>query len=206
MAGDGEWQEVRRRRRFPDNWKTPSDERIDQVRAYKPYQLARSYAQVLSGNSSNSSRASTGSDSAKTSPVSSRPSSPSSTTSPKYFYSPHSPTKLRFPPLPTYPEWWGRCFNCCRVGHTASKCRNPKRCGKCWATGHTGRFCTATNLNPAAPPFHPSQHVQLPTHSEPLFDDLLAGDLPPTPEMPEGRPDKITCFIERYEAFYREVQ
>lgn len=209
MAGDGKWQEVRRRRRFPDNWRTPANDKIDMVKAYKPYQAARSYAQVLRGNLSNSSRGSASSGSAKTSPATSRPTSPTyptSPTSPKYYYSPHSPTKLRFPPLPTYSEWWGRCFNCCRVGHTSAKCRNPKRCGKCWGTGHTGRFCVASNLNPAAPPFQPIQQEAKPKLTEPLFDELLVGALPPPPEMPEGRPDKILCFIERDEDFYAEVK
>ncbi|KAF3321995.1 hypothetical protein FCM35_KLT14211 [Carex littledalei] len=148
--------------------------------------VVRSYSQVVQGapNSSRGSASSTKS-SPTSSPVNSRPSSPISPTSPKFFYSPHSPTKLRFPPLPTYPEWWGRCFNCCRLGHTASKCRNPKVCGKCWTTGHTARHCVNTDLNPAAPPFHPNSHQPQPQHTEPLFDDLLVGAFPLTPAMPE---------------------
>ncbi|KAF3341837.1 hypothetical protein FCM35_KLT00475 [Carex littledalei] len=164
MAGEGEWQEVRRHRRFPDHWKTPSDERLDRVRPYKPYKGVRSYAQVVQGTSA-SSRGSASSHSPRSSPGNSRPTSPTSPTSPttpKYYYSPHSPTKLRFPPLPTYPEWWGRCFNCCRVGHTAAKCRNPKCCAKCWSAGHTARHCTASILHPAAPPQQPAPALTRP--------------------------------------------
>ncbi|KAF3337441.1 Gag polyprotein [Carex littledalei] len=205
MAGDGEWQEVKRRRRYPDHWRTPTDDRNSKVRPYKPFQGTRSYAQVVQ-NSPASSRGSASSNSAASSPINSRPVSPASSTSPRYYYSPHSPTKLRFPPLPSYPEWWGRCFNCCQLGHTSSKCRNPKCCGKCWTPGHTARHCPITDLNPAAPPYYPKPHQTQPQHTEPLFDELLVGDIPPPPVMPEGRPAKTICFIERDNDYYAEIE
>ncbi|KAF3327676.1 hypothetical protein FCM35_KLT07794 [Carex littledalei] len=189
MAGDGEWHEVKRRRRYPDNWRTPTDDRNTKVRPYKPFQATRSYAQVVQSSPA-SSRGSASSNSAASSPINSRPVSPASSTSPRYFYSPHSPTKLCFPPLPTYPEWWGRCFNCCRLGHTSSNCRNPKCCGKCWAPGHTARHCPITDLNPAAP-FFPKPHQTQPQHTVPLFDDLLKGAIYETSDFP-SIPPKLT--------------
>lgn len=136
MAGDsqGTWQVVQRRRRFPDNWRTPSNDEIDKVKSYIPYPKELTYSQVVTGNyfGGSSSGGSTGSlNSAGSTPHTSRPNSPTTPPSPQYYYSPHSPTKLRFPPLPTYPEWHRRCFNCCRLGHAAAKCRNPRKCGKC---------------------------------------------------------------------------
>lgn len=204
--GDGEWQLVTRRKRFPDNWRTPADVEIDKVQAYRPYKARRSYAQVVRSSSSSSSRGSVGSaNSQRTTPATSRPASPVTPTSPRYYYSPHSPTRLRFPQLPVYPEWWGRCFNCCRLGHTSSQCRNPKVCGKCWSSGHIASRCNSVPLNPQAPPFAPTFQQPKPRRSEPSFDDLLQGDIPLAPEMPEGRPEKIMCFLERNADFFEEV-
>lgn len=200
---------VQRRRRFPDNWRTPSNDEIDKVKPYIPYPKELTYAQVVSGKHSggSSSGNSTGPvNSAGSTPTNSRPNSPTTPPSPHYYYSPHSPTKLRFPPLPTYPEWHRRCFNCCRLGHSAAKCRNPHKCGKCWADGHVARTCPSSVLNPAAPPFEPSKQPPKPQQPEPSFDELLASSKPPPrPKMPDNRPKSDVCFMERDASFFHEL-
>ena len=39
-----------------------------------------------------------------------------------------------------------RCGNCCRWGHTTSKCRSPLTCGRCAARGHKHTECTAATI------------------------------------------------------------
>lgn len=227
MATQGEWQLVSRRKRFPDNWRQPSDVELDKVRAYTPYPSFRSYAQVARSNIGTISTSTTSSNtSAKTSPTNSRPTTPNSPPTTRFFTSPHSPTTLRFPPLPSYPEWRGRCFRCCKVGHSIAQCTNPKRCGQCWKEGHIASKCKAkTSLNPTAKPFHPEANHHIPKkpipnptnrpamlqavpgnpRGEPDFGELLMGP-PPTepPVLPDDRQEKTLCFVERDEAFYLE--
>ncbi|KAF3332750.1 hypothetical protein FCM35_KLT02327 [Carex littledalei] len=129
-----------------------------------------------------------------------RPRSPN--TKPSTFYiSPHSPTHLRFPPSPHFAEWFGRCFKCCKRGHAAATCRNPRKCGKCWKDGHIGNTCNTPGLNPAATPFKPT----VPRQHEPLFEELLMGSFPDNAAMPEQRPNNAVVFIERDEYYYREM-
>lgn len=206
MAPAGEWQEVRRRRRFPDNWRTPSDDAIDKVRPYVPYSAKPTFAQIVAGSSHGSANSHSSTNSPVSSPANSRSVSPPTPPGAQFFYSPHSPTKLRFPPNSTFPEWRGRCFRCCRTGHSQSRCRNPHKCGKCWSNGHIASQCKVTMLNPAARPFQPARHTYKPAISEPGFEELLKGDkLPQPPTLLEGRPKKVTVFIERDEAFFKEV-
>lgn len=47
------------------------------------------------------------------------------------YISHHTKPGLRFPPSPTYPEWRGKCFRCCKSGHTVANCRNLTKCGRC---------------------------------------------------------------------------
>ncbi|KAF3331481.1 Major cell-surface adhesin PAc [Carex littledalei] len=131
---------------------------------------------------------------------STRPRSPP--TKPHTFYvSPHSPTHLRFPPSPHFEEWFGRCFKCCKRGHAAAVCRNPRKCGKCWRDGHIGNTCNAQGLNPAATPFKPT----VPRQHEPQFDELLAGTFPTNATIPENRPNNMVVFVERDEQYYSEL-
>ncbi|KAF3340747.1 Gag polyprotein [Carex littledalei] len=210
-TGDG-WQVVRRRRRFPDHWRTPADIKIDAVKPYIPYFTHKTYAQAVSGSSLNSS-VSSGSNRTSpaptntVSPPSSRPPTPPTPPGTQYFYSPHSPTLLRFPPLSSYPEWKHRCFNCCRFGHTAAKCRNPRKCGKCWADGHIARHCQNPPLNPASTLTKPLPKNPRHLRTEPLFEELLQeSTLPQQHSFPEGRPKKIVCFLDREDSYFREIQ
>ncbi|KAF3338732.1 hypothetical protein FCM35_KLT17569 [Carex littledalei] len=204
-----DWQVVRRRRRYPDNWRTPSDVELDKVRPYVPYSTKPTFAEVVARSNSTtigSGNSSYTSSSAKTSPASSQPSSPKTPPGAQFYYSPHSPTLLRFPPHSSFPEWRGRCYRCCRTGHTQAKCRNPYKCGKCWKNGHVASRCRVPMLNPAARPFHPNVHAYKPAKAEPPFDELLKGEAqPPKPHMPDGRPKEITVFVERDDAFFTEV-
>lgn len=129
---NGDWQEVRRRKPFPNNWRV-SQQTQPPAAPYQPYSKP-SYAQVLRRTPSPTNMT----YGRKISLASSQPTSPTSQASSVYYVSPHSPSRLRFPPSHTYPEWKGRCFRCCRTGHAAAKCRNPKRCGRCWSYGHAG--------------------------------------------------------------------
>lgn len=121
--------------------------------------------------------------------------------SPKYNFSPHSPTKLRFPPSPVFSEWRGRCFRCCRTGHSTSLCRNPKHCGKCWGEGHVGAHCKGSSLNPAAMPYwsstsNLSQSSRAPSDTN-KFQDLLRNTTHASGlTMPENRPKRLTYFAE----------
>lgn len=158
MAIDGEWQMVSRRRNYPDNWRYSKPQQPT-VTPYLPY---TSYAEVVRRNCNPSSAMSSDS-SPKTTPPTSRPATPTTPPATLYYVSPHSPSRLRFPPSSTFSEWKGRCFRCCRTGHTRAKCRNPRRCGRCWSYGHIGSQCK----QPLVPPPQPALTAQLwPTHRE----------------------------------------
>ncbi|XP_078158691.1 uncharacterized protein LOC144554246 isoform X2 [Carex rostrata] len=118
MAEQGVWQVVSSLcRRFPDNWRPATT---------VPQQPQRtSNAQAVTRTT---------------------PSPPRSQSKAMFYVSPHSPF-LRFPPSPSYEEWRGRCFKCCRTGHNAASCQNPIKCGKCWLDGHVGTRCTENVLN-----------------------------------------------------------
>ncbi|KAF3336133.1 hypothetical protein FCM35_KLT20640 [Carex littledalei] len=209
IATSGDWRLVTRRKRFPDNWRTPVDEKLDKVRPYAPYK--QTYAQVVAKPRPRPSPQGSSTQSHlhyHPSPPSNQPSRSSTPPTPpgtRYYTSPHSPTSLRFPPMATYPEWRGRCFRCLRLGHTAAQCCNPFKCAKCWSDGHIASKCLNTQSNSStrlSPSVTPS-----PQQFEPSFDELLQGDTPPpTPILPDGRPEKVMCFIERDEEVYREIQ
>lgn len=128
--------------------------------------------------------------------------------SPKYvsYVSPHSPTTLRFPPSPAFPEWRDRCFRCCRTGHTQAKCRNPLKCGRCWKDGHPGTRCLTKAKAPGdSPPQNPQAAINKQS-CEPLFDELLVGPRPhASPEMPEDRPPLVSCFMEKDKEYEAEL-
>lgn len=61
-------------------------------------------------------------------------------------------------------------------------------------------------LNPTALPYHPTRHTYNPVRAEPNFDELLKGDSkPPKPALSEGRPKKLTVFMEIDEDFFKEI-
>lgn len=119
---------------------------------------------------------------------------------PIYYFSPHSPTQLRFPPSSHFTEWRGRCFRCCRTGHNSAACRNPMRCGKCWGEGHLGTRCKSKALNPAAMPYW-SKHPKPTAPKNPppaLFDDLLLQPCPMAAKsLPSNRPKRLFAFVDR---------
>ncbi len=56
--------------------------------------------------------------------------------------------KLEYPPPPwqsTPEREIRRCYNCCRYGHLASKCRSKLRCGRC-SMSHQTHECTSETL------------------------------------------------------------
>ena len=189
---NGDWQEVRRRRSFPNNWRH-SQPTQPKANPYRPY-AKPTYAQVLI----RSPMAHGG----QPSPTSTQPNSPKAAT--VYYISPHSPSRLRFPPSHTFPEWKGRCFRCCRTGHSATKCRNPKRCGKCWSYGHVGSKCKQ-DIVPPPPPVRTAPKPLPLLQTEPSFDELLTGSHPyRTQEMPKERPTRLHCIIPRDEDCFAE--
>lgn len=116
-----------------------------------------------------------------------------------YYFSPHSPTKLRFPPSSHFPEWRGRCFRCCRQGHNAAACRNPLRCGKCWGEGHMGTKCTAKTLNPAAMPYWSNKQTKpatAPNQGSP-FEELLRPSPQAVHAFPVSRPKRLEYYVSR---------
>lgn len=133
QESQGEWQLVQRRRRFPDSWNNNHPPSPAKAKPYKPYSSYLTYAKAVA-----------------TLPTPTKPPQPLNLPPPAnltgtnnhptktplhipqaIYTCPHSPTTLRFPPSPAFPEWKGRCFRCCRTGHTASVCRNPLKCGRC---------------------------------------------------------------------------
>lgn len=91
------------------------------------------------------------------------------------------------------------------MGHSAARCKNPRKCGICWGDGHIGSFCKQNKLSPTAKPFTPT--ISNPTskttfRGEPAFKELLQN--PINRGMPENRPKKIACFVERDEEYFEE--
>ncbi|KAF3338202.1 hypothetical protein FCM35_KLT17039 [Carex littledalei] len=202
-AGDsnGDWQVVSRRKPFPNKWRH-SQPSQPKATPYQPYSKP-TYAQILLR--SNSSPTMSLQD--RNSPNSSQPPSPTSQSTTAYYVSPHSPSRLRFPPSHTFPEWKGRCFRCCRTGHSAAKCRNPKRCGRCWSYGHIGSKCRQNMVPPPTPPIKAPTTSSPNLHTEPNFDELLAGSYPyHTPEMPKERQPRVHCFIPRDTEYFTELE
>lgn len=118
-----------------------------------------------------------------------------------YYVSPHCASQLRFPPSSRYVEWKGRCFRCCRMGHSTSRCQNPKRCGRCWGQGHIGRFCRIGDQSR----FNVDTLAKIvDKRNEPHFEELFQGNLYPI-DLPDDRPQKIVCFIERDDQYYEEM-
>ncbi|KAF3336406.1 Casein kinase I [Carex littledalei] len=138
MAPTEEWQTViNRRRRFPENWKTQPNSPSTQTQPYQPYSHSpnsMTYAQALLQRKTPSPTPSLSPRYNSSTSSGSRPNSSNSRQTTTFYISPHSPTHPRFPPSPTFLEWKGRCFRCCRRGHTKDLCRNRSRCGKCWKT------------------------------------------------------------------------
>ncbi|KAF3321298.1 hypothetical protein FCM35_KLT14551 [Carex littledalei] len=92
------------------------------------------------------------------------------------------------------------------AGHSASSCRNPKRCGRCWAFGHIGSKCKTEVVAPP-PPARQNTKMATRRQEEPGFEELLTGNLPILePEMPKDRQIRLHCFIHRDEAYYKELQ
>lgn len=82
-----------------------------------------------------------------------------------------------------------------------ASCRFQRKCGKCWANGHIGTNCSkAVSATVAEIPKSVGNF-------EPGFGELLADPRPyPPPLMPEGRPQKVDCFIERDEEYFKELE
>lgn len=198
---DGGWQVVRRKRPFPANWRQSSPQE-PLAKPYLPYPTP-TYSQITRNHPK--PPLSTQQQPPITAQPVPKPSTPPSQTSPKVFYvSPHSPSRLRFPPSHTFPEWKGRCFRCCRTGHSAAKCRNPKRCGRCWSYGHIGSACRQDMVAP--PPPVRTKPAPVSSSSEPGFEELLTGSYPyRAPEMPTERPLSLHCFLERDHEYFEEL-
>lgn len=203
ISGDqptnGDWQEVRRRRPYPAHWR-PTTQQPPSPPAANPYipYSKPTYAQILLQPARSTTPPS------QLSPPISQPASPTSNSSTVYYVSPHSPSRLRFPPSHTFAEWRGRCFRCCRTGHSAAKCRNPKRCGKCWSFGHIGSRCKVEMVAPPPPPILKTTPKS--RTCEPHFEELLTGSYPyRPPEMPSERPLSLHCFLERDQEYFSEL-
>lgn len=123
LQGDfqGEWTTVSRRKTTNKNLTVASSSRVATYIPYKPL-----YSRVVSSLNTSSKQLHTIPISLplKAKPSMAAPSPPSSPppTQASYYFSPHSPTKLRFPPSSTFTEWRGRCFRCCRTGHNSAAC------------------------------------------------------------------------------------
>lgn len=204
--GEGEWQTVSRRK-GKQGGATSQNLTLD-TQPYLPYHTKPLYSKALSIQkpsfpSTNKNPTQRKTDMASITPPSSPP--PSQAT---YYISPHSPTRLRFPPSSHFMEWKGRCFRCCRTGHSAAVCRNPLRCGKCWGEGHNGTHCKAQMLNPAAMPYWSGKAVPARPKTAPstAYDDLLRKPCPLSePTMPNNRPNRVAYFADRDPAFLTEI-
>lgn len=193
---EGGWQLVSHRKRSPNT--TQASPEFTMPNPYIPYTTK----QIHSGPANHPP-----SFTFSSSWNSSRPSSSVTPTNTHYFISPHSPTRLRFPPSSTYPEWKGRCFRCYRTGHTSAKCRNPKRCGKCWMEGHIASACSKQILNPAARPYQPTNGASKLMQGEPLFSELLSPASNPSvhTEFLTDRVRKVHTFVRRDAAYFYEL-
>ncbi|KAF3323112.1 hypothetical protein FCM35_KLT13101 [Carex littledalei] len=205
----GEWHVVGRRRRPRTDHGTPIDAH-DKIRPYVPFSSRATYAQVVASSQPRYPTSSNASTKSSTPPSSRATTPPSSPPAPTYFSPPQSPnTRLRFPPLPAYSEWRDRCFKCCQLGHTAAHCTKDRKCGRCWGDGHTFSKCPSSKLSPAARPFYPSPTYApsvTPHHYEPGFSDLMGQPSPAVTIPLAGSTAKHVCYIERDEAFNREVE
>ncbi|KAF3328770.1 hypothetical protein FCM35_KLT05848 [Carex littledalei] len=208
MTPTGVWQVMRHNCcRFPESWRTTAATQATRTTTYTPYAHKPTYAQVLANPSPTPTLSPTSAKTSTVSPNSTRPSSPATPRTGHLYVSPHSPTYLRFPPSPSFPEWRGRCFKCCKRGHTKAMCRNPMKCGRCWSNGHMGSQCKAEIVPPAATESPKVTPASEPLKGEPSFDDLLTGPLPmEEPMMPEGRPFKLTCYMARDASHFRELE
>ncbi|KAF3327769.1 hypothetical protein FCM35_KLT06375 [Carex littledalei] len=201
-----EWQVVRRKRRYPDHWRPGGlallqADQLPRTQPYVPFQTKPTYAQILANPSP--AVHPTSSTTHSTTPPTSPPTSPHS---PTYYLSPHSPTPLRFPPSAKFSEWKGRCFRCCRTGHSIATCRNPPKCGRYWKSGHTGSRCRSENTKQVTLSAGSSGELRWVQGTELGFDELLAEPKPLNPPpMPEGRPQMLTCFVDRDPQFYHEM-
>ncbi|KAF3323315.1 hypothetical protein FCM35_KLT12046 [Carex littledalei] len=157
MEHQCEWQIVTRRRRYPASWSTPTATQQPSPLTYTPFAHLHSYAHDVTNNPTPPIAPNSKPKSLSTSCSPSPLSSPKSSSSSTIYYSPHSPTQLRFPPSPRFEEWRGRCFRCCHTSHTSGNYRFPTKCGKCWGEGHVGTRCKETKLDLAAKPFLPAK-------------------------------------------------
>lgn len=200
-TAQGGWQIVRRKKNYSTTTSSPATH-SSMAHLYQPYQP--SYAQMAALPPKGPAKTSPA-VTPTSSPPSSRPSTPPTPPGTKYYTSPYSPTKLRFPPLSTYPEWRGRCFKCCRLGHNSARCRNARKCGKCWGDGHTAKDCKGGQpLNPSAKPFAPGREQP---QGEVLFPELSLGPKPLVrKQIPGERPQKVYSFIDRDEEYFKELR
>ncbi|KAF3332882.1 hypothetical protein FCM35_KLT02459 [Carex littledalei] len=197
----GAWQMVVRRKKYPPHWRHAPNP-VPTTHPYQPFKLT--YAQSLRNPPPTPQPASTKTNTPPQPPAN-PPTKPSTTTTgtaphqtaSSHYLSPHA--QLRFPPSPTFKEWRGLCFRCCKRGHTARQCKNLRRCGRCWGEGHTGSHCNKhSSGHPYASPTNPAitaQPAAKPAHS---FDELLTGPYPyPPKQMPEGRTPRTFCYADR---------
>lgn len=198
---EGEWQLVSRRKPNPTT-ALPKPH----INLYTPFNNKPLYSQItksLIPPIQNTTRAPIPPPANRIT-MASPPSPPSHPSSPPptqatYYFSPHSPTQLRFPPSSHFTEWRGRCFRCCRTGHTSAACRNPMRCGKCWGEGHMGTRCTANTLNPAAMPYwaNRAKPQPAPAPKPTPLDELLKPCPRAAQAMPSNRPKRLEYHCRR---------
>lgn len=205
------WQTVARRKQATASQPSPPINPSLPINPYTPYNNKPLYSQMVKTKTlANTSQPpqlpktlpSTSAMAASPSPPQSPPPS-----KPVYYFSPHSPTKLRFPPSSQFTEWRGRCFRCCRTGHSSAACRNPMRCGKCWGEGHMGAKCTAQTLNPAAMPYWTKKHnrpVSPPRQTSP-FEELLKPCPLAVHSFPNSRPKRLAYYVTRDAATKAEL-
>lgn len=217
----GEWQTVVHRKTYPAHWRHAPNPPTT-VKSYIPFLHIPTYAQALTSPPTSSSQnpklhhaphANPNRLPQQPQPKPPQPQNPSAqphSTSTKppstdCYNSKHA--NLRFPPSPQFKEWRGRCFKCCRKGHAAAQCRNLRKCGRCWEDGHIGPRCPSILIsNPPRKPQQEKMATQPVNNKEPSFDDLLTGPYPYTPKpMPQERPEKSYCYIERDAQHDKEI-
>lgn len=86
-------------------------------------------------------------------------------------------------------------------------CRNQTKCGRCWGNGHIGARCKKLQNHLTKPVRSlPQPKTYPPNASEPSFDELLEGGLPLIPRpLPQERPAKTYCYINRDEHHHQEI-